>query len=168
MVGSSECRKSPRPRTGPSLCRAHAFQRFGTTRLRHASQIACLAFSPNSKLLAAGGGNDVVHLWNAETGAEQQQQFKEYWVAALAFSPRENVLATAGAFKKIRLWDAATGRRVLEGLATPSSFNADGNLLASGGQDGSVLLWKPDMTRPFNTLEGTSTRSPAWPLHPTG
>src|SRR6516225_1706205 len=45
-----------------------AIQRIGTARFRHGSNIQCLAYSPDGKTLAAGGGNDVVRLWDATSG----------------------------------------------------------------------------------------------------
>src|SRR5580692_10770592 len=48
----------------PTRC----FQRLGTSKLRHGSRILCLAYSPNAQILAAGGGNDPVRLWNPKTG----------------------------------------------------------------------------------------------------
>ena len=45
-----------------------SFQRLGTSKLRHGSRILCLAYSPDAQVLAAGGGNDPVRLWNPEDG----------------------------------------------------------------------------------------------------
>ena len=47
-----------------------AIRRLGTTRLRHGSQILALAYSPNGRILAAGGGDDPVRLWDPDTGNE--------------------------------------------------------------------------------------------------
>src|SRR5947209_5030700 len=82
----------------------------------------------------------------ADTGREIRN-FKESWINAMAFSPRGSVLITGGAFKTIRLWDVATGEfKMLKGhgaavksLALDSS--PDGAVLASGDQQGNVILW---------------------------
>ena len=126
-----------------------AFKRLGTTRLRHGSRIQSLSFSPDSKFVAAGGGNDLARVWNIQTGA--RQSFKEYWVNALAFLPKTSQIVTAGAFKKIRLWDVETGaeKAVFEGHQVPVNalaVSADGTI-ASGSQDGMVILWKPAAIR---------------------
>src|SRR5437773_39168 len=97
---------------------AGAVRRMGTAQLRHGSRIMALAYSPNGRILAAGGGDDPVRLWDTDTGKEIRT-IKETWVSALAFSPRGSVLAGAGAFKTIRLWEVATGKEYnkLEGHA---------------------------------------------------
>src|SRR5207248_1382686 len=96
-----------------------AIKRLGTARLRHGSRVMALAYSPNGRILAAGGGDDPVRLWDTDTGKEIRT-LKETWVNALAFTPRGSVIATAGAFKIIRLWEVATGKEAnkLEGHAT--------------------------------------------------
>ena len=35
----------------------------------HSSEVCCVAFSPNGKLIASGSGDDLVKIWNAATGA---------------------------------------------------------------------------------------------------
>src|SRR5947209_15108060 len=47
---------------------AGAIQRLGTARFRHGSRIQCLAYSPDGKTLAAGGGDDVIRMWDAQSG----------------------------------------------------------------------------------------------------
>jgi WD40 repeat protein len=105
-----------------------------------------LAYSPNGRILAAGGGDDPVRLWDADTGKEIRT-LKETWVTALAFTPRGSVIATAGAFKTIRLWEVATGKEYnkLDGHATGIKamvLSPDGSMLASGGEDGAIILWE--------------------------
>src|SRR5262245_8723731 len=68
----------------PSLA---ALNRFGTVRFRHGSRILCMAYSPDGSLIAAGGGDDPVRLWNAQTGKEERT-FKDTWTHAVAFSPK--------------------------------------------------------------------------------
>lgn len=58
---------------------ARSFQRFGTTKLRHGSRILCLAYANDGQILAAGGGNDPVRLWNPKTG-EVIRELNEPWV----------------------------------------------------------------------------------------
>ncbi len=132
-------------KTGDTLPFA-AIKRLGTTRFRHGSRIMALAYSPNGRILAAGGGDDPVRLWDTDTGKEIRT-VKETWATAVAFSPRGSVLATAGAFKVIRLWEVATGKEYnkLEGHAAAIkalTISPDGSMLASGGQDGTVILWE--------------------------
>ncbi len=133
-----------------------AVNRLGTRQWRHGSRILALAYSPSGRILAAGGGADPVRLWDSDSGVEWPQA-REYhpewkartiWVTAMAWLPHSNVLATAGMSKTIYLW-APTGRKVgeLSGHATAVKALAsspNSKLLASGGQDGSLVVWDYD------------------------
>src|SRR4051794_35346170 len=132
----------PPDRHGDPLPSPAALQRLGTVRFRHGDKILCVAFSPDGKRIAAGGGTDPVRLWDAATG-KQLGQFKDIWALALAFSPDGKLLATGGGYKTVRVWDVETGkvRFVFKGhLASVKAlaFSPDGTLLASGSQDRTV------------------------------
>src|SRR5207247_98499 len=129
------------PATPPS-----AIHRLGTAKWRHGSRILCLSYSPNGRILAAGGGDDPIRLWDTDSGTELRS-LPEPWVNALAWSREGSVLITAGAFKTIRLWAAATGQEIGQIKAHTTAVKSlaispSGTLLASGGQDGSLYLWE--------------------------
>jgi WD40 repeat protein len=137
-----------------------ALRRLGTARFRHGSRILCLAYSPNGRILAGGGGDDPVRLWDADTGQEIRQ-CKESWINAMTFSPGGSVLITGGAFKIIRLWEVATGKSfnqlkghnsAVKSLALAPS--ADGLILASGDQEGSVILWELVFAKEITRFKG--------------
>lgn len=67
-------------------------------------------------------------------------------VTAMAFSLRDDILAIGSEDMKLHLWNAATGKYlpILEGHTekiTALTFSRNGTL-ASGSQDGTVLIWK--------------------------
>ncbi len=116
---------------------------------------AAIAFSPCGKLIAGGMG-DEVRLWCAEqltalrTIPQPENSRRTY--DALAFSPCSKYLASGTWWQKgmekmaIRLWNVETGENIhtfwghttdVQSLA----FSPDGTLLASGGFDGTILLW---------------------------
>src|SRR5262249_54345890 len=45
-----------------------AAARFGTVRLRHGDTVSSVAYAPDGKTIATGGGDEVVRLWEAATG----------------------------------------------------------------------------------------------------
>jgi RNA polymerase sigma factor (sigma-70 family) len=113
-----------------------------------------VAFSPDGKLLASGSNvADGVVLWDVATGklvrelirAKQDTVWSSPGPQPLAFAPDGQTLATIFG-NEIRLWNFHTGRllHVLRKHERPIhavAFAAEGNLLASAGQDGAALLW---------------------------
>jgi WD40 repeat protein len=80
--------------------------------LQSDARVDSLAFSPDAKLLAAGGHNGKVKVWELETGkALHSLGAEEDGVPAVAFSPDGRTLAAAPGLvaKQIRLWEMPSG-----------------------------------------------------------
>ena len=112
--------------------------------------VKSVAFSPDGKTLASGGGDNVIHLWDIGTGKRKMTLVGHtHWVFSLAFSPDGKTLASGSVDSDIRLWDPHTGKhkKTLTGHGNwvrSIAFSSDGKTLVSGSDDGSVLLWKID------------------------
>jgi WD40 repeat protein len=122
-----------------------------------------LAFTADSKTLAAGGHGGAIHLWNAETGQHirtlkddvaRSSQLQGNAVAALSFSPDGRYLAVGhGAHTTkwgnheqfVRVWDMRSGQVVSrlphENYVFGVFFSADGKTLLTGSADGNVRVW---------------------------
>jgi WD40 repeat protein/tRNA A-37 threonylcarbamoyl transferase component Bud32 len=113
----------------------------------HRGPVKVLLFSPTGKLLASGGADGVIKLWDAVSGKEEGTlQGHKGEVRGLAFSPDGKVLASASADGTVRLWGVLSGkeRAVLQGHpggVGAVAFSPDGKTLASGEFDGTVRLW---------------------------
>jgi WD40 repeat protein len=111
--------------------------------------VQCLAFSPDSKVLASGHGNAFVEGGRIKLRDSRTLQTHalllghQYAVKELAFAPDGKTLASA--VDVIKLWDPVTGQELASLLrGWPIQFSPDGRfLLASSSldQQGIRLLW---------------------------
>jgi WD40 repeat protein len=139
------------------------------------SQVFALAFSPDGRLLATGGEQQAVHLWDVSDPrrphplATLSPAFSGD-VESIAISPDGHTLtAASSAPDPLCEWDIADPTRAVErpappvpggfALAMSVAFSPDGRQLAAGGSDGDVLLWPANRsTSPPRVLHaGTGT-----------
>lgn len=72
-----------------------------------------MSVSPDGKLLASGGWDGVVKLWNTATLEGQGTIVSEpRMIWAVAFSPDGKTLATAGNTGSIKLWHTITHKNI--------------------------------------------------------
>ena len=103
----------------------------------HADEIRAIAFSADGKLLASGGADRVIHIWDAATGDLVAGPAPASRHAICAF-PVGDALHLASAAAGLRVWDAATGEPVGPNDPRPAASVAaspDGTVLAVGGTD---------------------------------
>ena len=136
-----------------------AIARMGSIRLRHATWLTAVEFSPNDQRIASADSNRTIRIWDAKTG-RMLHEFPEQTGSKLAFSPDGKVLATSGFYERqVTLWDVASGER-LRGLnqnARSLAFTPDGAHLIAGGRDGIVRMWLAttgQLAREFKGHEG--------------
>ncbi len=143
------------------------------------SSVASLAYSPGGATLAVGD-NDL-QLWNPArrtlTGSAAPPGPKGNAVNAVAFSPAANLIAAGYEDGKIQLWRRGPGARLVA-LGTPQTASrppplpatwsslspsaADGKILASGADDGTVRLWNVTNPAKPRPCQRCTTRRTSW------
>jgi WD40 repeat protein len=123
----------------------------------HRGPIYSLAVSPDSTLLASGGGwfrlddrptdDYAIRLWDLATGKKLLQiEDHRGSVGGLRFSPDCKTLVSASQDHTVRLWDLATGTEIRRfgdaQYISDLAFSPDGKILATGSQN-QAILWDP-------------------------
>ena len=138
------------------------------------SSVSILAFSPDGKLLASGGSEDLtISLWDVQTqtlvGAFEAHthvgtfEGHGHKVRSVAFSPDGKILASGiHGHDIVFLWDVATRSRIAllanninkkyKGVNSVA-FSPDGTILASTGNDGKIWLWDARTKRRIGVLK---------------
>jgi WD40 repeat protein/transcriptional regulator with XRE-family HTH domain len=115
----------------------------------HTRPVASVAFSRDGKILASGGLDATIRLWDMPTHQQIGAPLTDPSgpVYSVAFSPDGRTLASGNDDRTVRLWDVATHQQIGAPLTGPSGpvgsveFSADGKTLAGGSADGTVRLW---------------------------
>jgi mono/diheme cytochrome c family protein len=121
---------------------ARALDRIGDVML-------CVSLSPDGRLLAAGGADGAVRVYDVASGSRKLviEQHAD-WVTAVAFGPDGKRVASASRDKSARVFDAATGElhSAYLGHEEPPfalCWDTDGKRLFTGGRDRQVHVWEP-------------------------
>lgn len=161
-------------------------QPIGEALAGHQSNVNCVAFSPDGKILASGDARGVIILWDVATRRMIGQPFigHQRRVHSLAFSP-DKILASGGSGDgtgEIYFWNVATHERMGEPLKGHTSFvrslafSPDGKTLASAdGRDASadfdpsIILWDVATRRPLGSpLKGHTDGISSLAFNPDG
>jgi WD40 repeat protein len=135
---------------------------------KHQFVVRCLAFSPDGKTLATGGGfSDVpgeIKLWDLGTGTEQATfRGEQRAVHGLEFSPDGRLLATTSLDNVVTFWDVSSGRELARTSAwLPRTLGTvlapDGGTLAVarlGPDSSSIRLWNVAAEKEHPLLGGS-------------
>ncbi len=120
----------------------------------HNGAVFDLDFSPDGTLLASASADATVKIWHVATGERfdtlSQPQSEQY---SVEFTPDGRFIFAAGADSRIRKWQLVSktapqinpiliSRFAHEGVISRMELSADGRLIASASEAGTVKLWE--------------------------
>ncbi len=139
-----------------------------------------IAWSPDSKRIAAGNNNNLVTVWNASTG-KQLLLYSGHSdsVERIAWSPDGKEIASASHDGTVQVWDASTGKQIISykdhnNPVWTVAWSPDGKKIASGtgsaGESGptrsgnSARVWDPTTGKTLLTYEGQGSNNEVYAL----
>ncbi len=112
-------------------------------------EVLTVAFSPDGKLLATGGKDKRIVLWDPATGKKIAELVHRDAILSVAFSPDGRFVAGSSKDGGLSLAEAPTGKGLWRIAAHDRDvytvrFAPDGKAVVSGGRDATVRLWDPE------------------------
>jgi WD40 repeat protein len=124
-------------------------------------RLTFLAYSPDSKILAAGTGRDEVTLWDTTTGLERGRLVAkdDEWLLTVGWIDDGQRLVTGDVGGLLRYWSARTGLPTGVEVKTGSTaecfaVSGDGSVICRSNRSRTLLLSSHD-GQPIRDLEGT-------------
>ncbi|MFN2104357.1 MAG: hypothetical protein ACK2UJ_05750, partial [Candidatus Promineifilaceae bacterium] len=107
-----------------------------------------LEYSPDGKMLAIGGENGQLTLWNAQTGdlIQELAGHEPFFISTLDISQDGEILVSGGFDSLVKIWHLSSGRLLGElrtfGMVNTFALNPDASQVAVALRDGDVQVWE--------------------------
>jgi WD40 repeat protein len=130
-------------------------RRFVTNLTGHTKSPLCVVFSPDGKLLATGGNDQTVRLWDPHQLQPIAVLTNEFEVGSIAFARDGRTLAAAGS--GVKFWDLPSRRSVPgldsdAGVISAVAFSPVDHHVATGDANGNVVLWDVRTRKPLRSF----------------
>lgn len=127
---------------------------------------------PDGALIASGGSDAVVHVWDAATGREVRQLTGHTGdIEAIAFSPDGTKIVSGAADFSAILWDTRTGSELLrfKGHRLPLRevlFSPNSRMILTASSDAELVVWDVQTGEELHRLLGHGTAILSADIHP--
>jgi len=131
----------------------------------HTKDVLSVAFSADNRQIVSGSRDKSIKLWNTlgqckYTISSTDEGHKE-WVSCVRFSPnlQQPLIVSAGWDKVVKVWTLEHWIKLRTNLHGHTSYintvtvSPDGSLCASGGKDGTAMLWDLNEGRHLSSLD---------------
>ena len=113
------------------------------------TDVYCVTFSHDGKLVATGSKNGDIHVLNASTGQSVLGPLEGHTrvVNSVAFSPDDNFIISGSDDNTVRLWDAKTGQPLMAPFnghtnsVRSVTFSHDAKFVVSASDDMAIRIW---------------------------
>jgi WD40 repeat protein len=134
--------------------------------LKHPKSVGYAVFSPDGEKLATGCDDEIVRIWDTESGKElyklEVPQEKPPGVTMpprVVFSPDGKKLLTTTGYVTFKIWDVESGKelRRFEGHGERTDwkiFSSDGTKLLTASHDKTARLWDVETGKELRRFEG--------------
>eukprot|EP01066_Platyproteum_vivax_P016461 Platyproteum_vivax@DN712_c0_g1_i2.p1 len=132
----------------------------------HTSDVNSVAFSADNRQIVSGSRDKTIKLWNtlAECKFDITEQVHTDWVSCVRFSPsaKSPLIVSCGWDKLVKVWDLSqcklnTNLVGHTGVLYTVTISPDGSLCASGGKDGTAMLWDVNDGKHLYSLEAQTS-----------
>jgi len=135
-----------------------------TTRrfIGHTRDVLSVAFSADNRQIVSGSRDKAINLWNTlgQLKFTITEDGHKEWVSCVRFSPnlQTPLIVSAGWDKLVKVWNLnqcklRTNLIGHTGYVNTVTVSPDGSLCASGGKDGTAMLWDLNEGRHLSSLE---------------
>ncbi len=144
------------------------------TFIGHSDKVYAISFSHDSKYLVSGSEDNILMLWNIESGnCLKTLKGHSGSVNAVSFSPDGKYVISGSGDNTLKLWDLSSGMclKTFNGhteLVNAVSYSPDGKYLISGSWDNTLKLWDVFSGLCIKTFSGHSKWVSALSYSPDG